>query len=134
MQGGLQNTNALKWTTDVVDEFLDKIYEELLKEDTPPFLSCALLKLQLSRRAWDYWKKKFNEDEHLSEKMAIIETLCEGKLVGGALQRKLHATVSILALRYAHRWHLREQAEEKPYDPNEGVWIVLDEERRYKIG
>ncbi len=123
-----------RWNKENVLPKLKEIRALVKKEGTFPFISSVLKELDLSRRTWLHWKGKFDDNEEISELMAVIETICEAALYEGAMKGDYPATLAVLGLKYNHRWHDKMQTEDKPYDPEEGVWIVLDEERRYKIG
>jgi hypothetical protein len=103
------NKYAEKWTAEVVMDTLMQIDAIARKEETT-YLHAALLHLQISRRAWSYWKEKFADDEAIMDQIDLIEMRFEKRLFEGALISKVPATMAIFALKNNHHWTDRPEA------------------------
>src|ERR1039458_8778103 len=93
--------NARKWTAEVVSKHLEAIEKEA-NEGFMPFLSAALRKQGLYKQVWNYWKRIFANNDDMIERMLIIDTIYEGKLVTMALHEEISSTIAIRTLKFAY--------------------------------
>jgi hypothetical protein len=104
--------NARKWTVEVVSAHLEAIEKEA-NEGFSPFLSSALRKQGLYKQVWSYWKRIFADNDDMIERMLIIDTIYESKLVTMALHDEISTTIAIRALKFSYKWGQQERKERK---------------------
>ena len=117
------NSYARKWTVETVEVYLNQIETDAKDTDTL-YISEALAKLRITRKAWSYWRRIFSRREDLMEQMDLIEELFEIKLFRGAMKEGLPMTMAIFGLKNNHHWT------DKPVPPaeakqSEGMLIEL---------
>lgn len=95
------NLNAEKWTVEALCPLLDEI-EELASQTTTYFIGSLLVRFRISRKAWSYWRKKFETHPQISDQMEFIEGILEQRLVDDALEGKIRTTVALFCLRCHH--------------------------------
>ncbi len=98
MAGTTGNTNAAKWTRDHTWSVLDQI-EEHAWDESIITLSQALLRVKCYKQLWSYWKKKWEQDGDLIDRIYYIEQIFINKLEEGALYRRLHPSACYFILR-----------------------------------
>jgi hypothetical protein len=102
MEETKKNANAKKWTDEVVTGYLDAIEAEVGK-DNIYILKHALCTCGLKRTVWPYWKRTLENDD-LLERMDLIETMLETKVVVAAMRKKIPAGIAIWLLKYVYKW------------------------------
>ena len=112
MSAPLGSSNALKWTFDVVKEYLDKI-EAKARSGEAFYLTEALVQLYITRRAWSYWKERFEDTDEITDQMGVIEGLFEIRLFEAAKQGELPTALAIFALKNNHQWTDRQEMESR---------------------
>ena len=129
MSAPSENSNAQKWTPEVVKELLIKI-ELIAHDEGMPYLGYVLKRERLPRRAWSYWKKKFADDDDIMDHMDIIEVIFEVKVFDAAWRSKIPPAVAIFALKNNHHWTDRPQPEPVAELPSRMPMLIeLDEHR-----
>ncbi len=108
----LGNQNASKWTREKTLQFLDKIEAIALDEfsicDT---LSQALLRARCYKQLWSYWKKKWENDEEVMDRIYYIEQIFICKLEEGALYKRMNASTCHFILRNNYGYNTKEENE-----------------------
>jgi hypothetical protein len=104
--------NARKWTAEIVSAHLDAIEKEA-NEGFTPFLSSALRKQGLYKQVWSYWKRIFADNDDMIERMLIIDTIYESKLVTMALHGEISHTIAIQTLKFSYKWGQKEREERR---------------------
>jgi hypothetical protein len=118
---------ALKWTPQEVIDILYRIEEDVLNSNVF-FLGTAMAHQRLYRKVWNYWKKKFTNDEEIIEHMELIEQLLESNLFETAAKGNLPPAIAIFSLKNNHHWTDRPVIEIIKEEPkSEGVIFVLSE-------
>ena len=79
------------------------IEHEALRPETL-YLVNALVNEGLYKEIWSYWKRKFNTNDDIKEKMLRIESIFEARLFIGGLKKELAPTVTIFGLKNNHKW------------------------------
>jgi hypothetical protein len=113
--------NALKWTEEAVTNRLLLIETEAITGSSL-FLGRALVKYDLYKQIWIYWKQAFCDNETIIDLMLRIEGLFEARLLEGALKKELSQWMVVLALKNNHGW------QDKPDKPATG-YLPNDENR-----
>jgi hypothetical protein len=98
-----KQANARKWTVEKVNKYLDAIEREA-KEDYCFFIRTALAKQGLQRHVWSYWKRTFAEHDDLIERMYVIDTGLEAKLLDAGLKELLPAQMVSSMLKMNYGW------------------------------
>ena len=98
--------NAQKWTVELVSRHLD-IIELSLRNEYCFFLGWALKGQGLPRHVWSYWKKRFAGNDDIIERMLVIDSQFEAKILTAGLQNVLPAEIAIWTLRTAYGWKNR---------------------------
>jgi hypothetical protein len=96
--------NAQKWTLERVSGHLDKI-ELAVQEEYCFFLGTALKRQGLHRHVWSYWKKVFADNDDLIERMLLIDTQFESKIVVAGLKNVLPKGIVMRTLKFAYGWN-----------------------------
>lgn len=104
------NQYALKWTFETVKEHLDKI-EDKARSGEAFYLTEALVQLRVTRRAWSYWKERFEDTEEIADQMGLIEGLFEIRLFEAAKLGEIPQALAIFALKNNHQWTDRQEME-----------------------
>ena len=99
------NSYALKWTEEKVNEKIS-LMESRLKEEPAKFnfLGTILVDLGLYAGIWAHWKKKFKDNESITNRMKVIDSFFEAKIVEGGITGKLNPTLVIFSLKNNHGW------------------------------
>ena len=113
-----QNTNGQKWTENTVLTYLSKL-EKAASKPGNLFIGQQLKKLRLYRDIWSYWKRKFQNNEDLTEQMELIEDLFEVNLFNAGMRGEIPVQIAILSLRNAHGWR------NNPKEETQDTGIVL---------
>lgn len=108
------NKNAQKWTREKVKSILDMIKQNAGSPDIL-FISDALTDLNISRKAWSYWKHIYANDEDITDRMDVLEGIFEKKLTQGAMNGEINTTFAIFALKHNYRWSDRPHVADRPY-------------------
>ena|GEM_PF-3349355 len=98
-----QNKNGQKWTEKKVIQYLSRL-EKAASKPRNLFIGQQLKKLKLYRDVWSYWKRKFQNNEDITEQMELIEGMFESNLFKAALHDEIPTRIGILSLRNAHGW------------------------------
>jgi len=110
------NTNAQKWTREKVKTILGMIKEHARESKSETlFISEALSDLDISRKAWSYWKNIFDGDEDIIDLMEVIEGIFQTKLTRGVRKGEVNTTFAIFALKHNYQWSDRPQMADHPY-------------------
>lgn len=108
----LGNQNASKWTREKTLQWLDKIEAIALDEfsicDT---LSQALIKARCYKQLWSYWKKKWELDEDIMDRIYFIEQVFINKLEEGGLYKRLNASTCHFILRHNYGYNTKGESE-----------------------
>ncbi|CAM6004741.1 unnamed protein product [Sphagnum balticum] len=88
-----------------------------VRESKALFINEALSDLDISRKAWSYWKHIFADDEDILDLMDLIEGILEANLTRRAATGAIGAAFAIFALKHNHHWSDRPQAAEAPPAP-----------------
>ncbi len=110
MAGTIGNTNAAKWTRDYTWSYLDRI-EDLAWDESIISLSQALLRVKCYKQLWSYWKKKWEQDGDLMDRIYYIEEIFSNKLEEGALFRRLNPSACYFILRHNYGYNTKGERE-----------------------
>lgn len=105
------NTNAEKWTEATVNEKLIEAYDLLQKEFDINYIGTLLVRLNLNKDTWAYWKKKFAENEFVFITIKTIEDFIESRLFERALNNKVNPAVAIFGLKNNYNWKDKQETE-----------------------
>lgn len=100
------STLAAKWTRVQTWYMLDQI-EELAADEYIITLSQALLHLKCYQQLWSCWKKKWELDGELMDRIYYIEQLFINKLEEAALYRRLNPSACYFLLRNSYGYSLK---------------------------
>lgn len=87
-----KTANAQKWTVERVNAHLDRI-ELDFEEKYCFFLGWALKKQGLRKHVWSYWKQIFADNDDMIERMLVIDTKFEAKILMAGLKNELPANI-----------------------------------------
>ena len=104
MSAPLGNSNAKKWTEEVVFQCLDRMKSDVEFNDDTFHISIALANQGLYCEIWTYWKRTFHENELIKEMIEHIDHVIETKLQVGALKGELDPVVVKFALANSFQW------------------------------
>ena len=104
------NKHAEKWDRDKVELLLDDMYITA-KEKNCYYLGTLLVRYNLYKDIWCYWKEKFKEDEDVFRAIKKIDQVFEEKLFSGALMGDFNPAISIFGLKNNHKWTDQPQPE-----------------------
>jgi hypothetical protein len=96
--------NAQKWTLERVSGHLDKI-ELAVQEEYCFFLGTALKRQGLHKHVWSYWKQIFADNDDLIERMLLIDSRLEVKILDAAMKGVLPKTLVIRTLKCVYGWN-----------------------------
>jgi hypothetical protein len=116
MQNYTGNRNAQKWGPEKVKSILGTI-KQTARESEPEtlFISEALADLDISRKAWSYWKHIYAADEDIIDLMEVIEGIFQAKLTRGARNGAVPTTFAIFSLKHNYQWSDRPQMADSLY-------------------
>jgi hypothetical protein len=98
-----KNRNAQKWTeTRVLSYLADIDLAATPREEM--FLGRVLEKLGLYKDIWAYWKRRFEDNDLIQEKMDLIECRFECNLFASALKGEIDASFAIMILKQVYHW------------------------------
>ncbi len=92
------NTNATRWTRTSTLSMLGQI-EELAMDESVLTLTQALLRLRCYKQLWSYWKKMWELDGDIMDRIYFIEQLFMNKLEEAALFKRLNTAACFFILR-----------------------------------
>ncbi len=92
------NTNASKWSKAQTNHLLDQI-EALAWDESIHTLSQALLRVKSYKQLWSYFKKIWELDGDIMDRIYYIEQIFITKLEEGALFKKLNPSACFFILR-----------------------------------
>lgn len=103
------NKFAEKWTR---DEVLTRLWdmEITAKEEDCLYIGTLLVKYNLYKEIWSYWKDKFKDDDEVFQPIKKIEQVFENKLFSGGLTAKYNPAIVIFGLKNNHKWTDQPQA------------------------
>jgi hypothetical protein len=110
------NKNANKWTRERVIYYLNRV-EKRGREGFSLFWGQELVRMGLYKDLWQYWRRRFGEDEQVIYQMDIIETLYEGNLFKAGLLGRMPAWLCMICLRNINGWKV--QKHPKPSDDDQ---------------
>ncbi|MBS1625771.1 MAG: hypothetical protein JST83_17230, partial [Bacteroidetes bacterium] len=106
------NTNASRWTREKTFSILDQLEEIALDEFCITHtLSQALMKVRCYKQLWSYWKKKWETDEEVMDRIYYIEQIFICKLEDGALFKRLNASTCHFILKNNYGYSAKGQEE-----------------------
>lgn len=97
------NKFAEKWTRDEVLTLLWDM-ELTAKEEDCLYIGTLLVKYNLYKEIWSYWKDKFKDDDEVFQPIKKIEQVFESKLFSGGLTAKYNPAIVIFGLKNNHKW------------------------------
>ena len=103
MAAAKHNTNAQKWTAEIVWSYLEQI-ELAARDRNNLFLGQVLERLGLYRDVWRYWGRKFEADEAIVELMELVEQWFEANVFRAGMEERIPARLAILCLKNIYRW------------------------------
>ena len=104
------NANAPKWTKEKTNRIFDQL-EEMGWDEHIHTLSQALLRVKCYKQLWSYWKKKWEHDGDLMDRIYYIEQLYINKLEEGALYRRMHPSACYFILRHCYGYSTKGERE-----------------------
>jgi hypothetical protein len=108
MPAPLNNTNAEKWTEEIVNELLDSL---LIYAQDCNFLGKVLCDNDISRQTWDYLQNKYEKNPVVMDKVRKVEQITETNLLNDALAGKVKETMSIFLLKCKYGYIDKQQIE-----------------------
>ena len=102
------NTNAEKWTEEIVNELLDSL---LIYAQGCNFLGKVLCDNDISRQTWDYLQDKYKDNQTVLDKVRKVEQITETNLLNDALAGKVKETMSIFLLKCKYGYIDKQQIE-----------------------
>ncbi|MBS1686495.1 MAG: hypothetical protein JSS76_17285 [Bacteroidetes bacterium] len=108
------NHNASKWTKEKTNRILDQL-EEMGWDEHIHTLTQALLRVKCYKQLWSYWKKKWENDGDMMDRIYYIEQLFINKLEEGALYRRLHPSACYFILRHNYGYNAKGERELPPH-------------------
>ena len=120
------NTYAEKWTKIEVKKALNHIHNYVVANKTF-YLGVALAENTLYPDIWEYWKKKFAEDEEVFRSIKRIEAKIEANLLSQAASNKINATIAIFVLKNKYKWSDKQEIDHT----SKGESIVWNEVKTY---
>jgi len=102
------NTNAEKWTEEIVNELLDSL---LIYAQSCNFLGKVLCDNDISRQTWDYLQNKYEKNSTVMDKVRKVEQITETNLLNDALAGKVKETMSIFLLKCKYGYVDKQQIE-----------------------
>ena len=140
MSNYTKNKNALKWTPEKVMRILGIIKENARNNPETLFINEALSDIDISRKAWSYWRGIFADEESIIEQMNVIDAILETKLTRAARKGDIPVPLAIFALKHNHQWSDKPQAAEVPYievqpqlRPDLNLNYILGEGRDFRV-
>ncbi len=106
------NTNASKWTREKTIKTLQQI--EAIATDEYSIthtLTQALMRLKCYKQLWSYWKKKWENDGEIMDRIYYIEQIFINKLEEGALFRQLHPSACYFILKHNYGYNTKGESE-----------------------
>ena len=106
------NTNAAHWTREKTFQYLDRIEQIALDEFSPCHtLSQALLRAKCYKQLWSYWKKKWEDDADIMDRIYYIEQIFICKLEEGALFKRLNVSTCHFILKNNYGYNTKGEDE-----------------------
>ncbi len=106
------NNNASKWTREATHDILRQIEEIALDEFTiTRTLTHALLRVRCYKQLWSYWKKKWEDDSDIMDRIYYIEQIFTHKIEEAALFRQMNASTCHFILRHNYGYNTKGEAE-----------------------
>ncbi|MBS1619846.1 MAG: hypothetical protein JST76_15105 [Bacteroidetes bacterium] len=106
------NDNASKWTHDQTMLKLDQIEQIALDEFAITLtLTHALLRAKCYKQLWSYWKKKWESDGDIMDRIYYIEQIFMHKLEDGALFKRLNASTCHFILKNNYGYNAKDENE-----------------------
>ncbi len=106
------NTNASKWTREQTNLILDQIEAIATDEFSIIYtLSQALLRVRCYKQLWSYWKKKWEDDSDIMDRIYFIEQIFINKLEEGALFKRLHPSACYFILKHNYGYNTKGEEE-----------------------
>ncbi len=106
------NTNASQWTREKTHHVLDQIEAMALDEfSICHTLTQALLRLKYYKQLWSYFKKKWENDGDIMDRIYYIEQIFIHKLEEGALFRRMHPGACYFILRNNYGYNTKGENE-----------------------
>ncbi|MBS1592870.1 MAG: hypothetical protein JST90_01010 [Bacteroidetes bacterium] len=104
------NTNASKWTKTQTNQLLDQI-ETLAWDESIHTLTQALLRVKSYKQLWSYFKKIWELDGDIMDRIYYIEQIFISKLEDGALFKRLNPSACFFILRNNYGYNTRGESE-----------------------
>ena len=140
MSNYTKNKNALKWTPEKVKRILGIVKENARNNPETLFINEALSDIDISRKAWSYWREIFADEESIIEQMDVIHAILETKLTRAARKGEIPIPLAIFALKHNYQWSDRPQAAEVPYievqpqlRPDLNLHYILGQGRDFRV-
>ncbi len=138
------NTNATHWTREKTLHYLDQI-EAIATDEFSVIhtLTQALMRLKCYKQLWSYWKKKWENDGDIMDRIYYIEQIFINKLEEGALFKRLNPSACYFILRQNYGYntkgeaelpsHLRAEFEEPQDKPRSGSKTTSEPEEKQSV-
>ncbi len=106
------NNNASKWTREATHHILSQIEEIALDEIIITHtLTHALLRVHCYKQLWSYWKKKWENDEEVMDRIYYIEQIFTHKIEEAGLLRQMNASTCHFILRHNYGYNTKGESE-----------------------
>ena len=112
------NNHASKWTLEKTQEVLTQI-EKQSRLYGMDFLYEVLDKVCVSRHTWQYWYKKWADNEDIIERMLLVDQYFEVRILKGAATKQINIGFATMLLKSKYgyveerwRYNKRKSAEE----------------------
>ncbi len=106
------NANASKWTREQTHLILDQVEQIALDEIIITHtLTHALLRVKCYKQLWSYWKKKWENDEEVMDRIYYIEQIFMHKIEEAALFKQMNASTCHFILRHNYGYNTKGENE-----------------------
>lgn len=119
-------TKPTKYTPEFVLQEVQEMLSEVRSDPNIFYLGQLFDSRDYSMQRYSEWRKKYTQDDEISEAIEKIGDMLETRVVVGAMKKELHPTITVFHLKNNFKWSDKvEEVRNRPL-PIPIMWINDD--------
>jgi len=97
-------TKPTKYTPEFVLQEVQEMLSEVRSDPNIFYLGQLFDRRDYSMQRYSEWRKKYTQDDEISEAIEKIGDMLETRVVVGAMKKELHPTITVFHLKNNFKW------------------------------
>lgn len=123
-------TKPTKYTREFVFQEVRSMLDEIRKNPDIFFIGQVFETKDYSMQRFSEWRKKFEDDEEISEAIKKIWEVMESRVAVGGMKKELNPAMVIFHLKNNYWWRDKVEDRNDEHKPIEIIWSLSPEQKK----